>query len=93
MTEPCSLNVDLCQRAATSGWQLSAVTDDPEITAMPDRADKLRHCTSRFERLLREQPDHALARVYIAETATDRAWLDQIEPGLATRWFGVPVSA
>ena len=38
-------------------------TDGFEIAAMPDCADKLRHCINRFERLLHEQPDLELARL------------------------------
>lgn len=68
-------------------------TDGSEIAAMPDCADKLRHCISRFERLLHERPDPELARVYAAELAADRAWLNQIERGLATRRFAVPLPA
>jgi hypothetical protein len=56
-----------------------------EFPAMPDYADKLRHCISRLERLLREGADPELARVYLAELTADRACLTAIERGLPYR--------
>jgi len=51
---------------------------DRSLPAMPDRVDKLRQCIARFERLLRDEANPEVARVYAAELAADRVWLAAI---------------
>ena len=52
----------------------------PSILPVPiqDRARQLRQAIARFERLLRDCTDDALAKTYRAEIAAARAMLDEI---------------